>query len=70
MVADRLWLVENGHVSVFNSDMTDYKKRLLAKRSESCAITKNQEKKPTDKQLSTGRQRRQSTNAAIENTRL
>ena len=64
MVADRLWLVENGHVSAFDGDMTDYKKWLLAKRGG--ASTVNADKpttKPVDKQLSTGRQRRQNTSA-------
>ena len=64
MVADRLWLVEHGHVSVFDGDMTDYKKWLLAKRGG--ASTVNADKpttKPVDKQLSTGRQRRQNTSA-------
>lgn len=32
IVADRLWLAENGHVSAFDGDMTDYQKLLLAKR--------------------------------------
>ncbi|MDA0332455.1 MAG: ABC-F family ATP-binding cassette domain-containing protein [Proteobacteria bacterium] len=64
MVADRLWLVENGHVSVFDGDMTDYQKWLLAKRgAASMASANKQEIKPTDKQLSTGRQRRQNTSA-------
>ncbi len=64
MVADRLWLVENGHVSVFDGDMTDYQKWLLAKRcAASMASANKQETKPTDKQLSTGRQRRQNTSA-------
>ena len=64
MVADRLWLVENGHVSAFNGDMTDYQKWLLAKRgSASMASIDKQETKPTGKQLSTGRQRRQNTSA-------
>ena len=64
MVADRLWLVEHGHVSAFDGDMTDYKKWLLAKRGG--ASTVNADKpttKPVDKQLSTGRQRRQNTSA-------
>ena len=62
MVADRLWLVENGQVSAFDGDMTDYQKWLLAKRSAvSIASTEKREKKPTDKQLSTGRRRRQDT---------
>ena len=64
MVADRLWLVEHGHVSDFDGDMTDYKKWLLAKRGG--ASTVNADKpttKPVDKQLSTGRQRRQNTSA-------
>ena len=62
MVADRLWLVENGHVSVFDGDMTDYQKWLLAKRgAASMASANKQEIKPTDNQLSTGRQRRQNT---------
>ena len=64
MVADRLWLVEHGHVSDFDGDMMDYKKWLLAKRGG--ASTVNADKpttKPVDKQLSTGRQRRQNTSA-------
>ena len=32
MVADRLWLVENGNVYAFDGDMTDYQKCLLANR--------------------------------------
>ena len=64
MVADRLWLVENGHVSAFDGDMTDYQKWLLAKRgAASTASADKPTTKPTDKQLSTGRQRRQNTSA-------
>ena len=64
MLADRLWLVENGHVSAFDGDMIDYQKWLLTKRSAPrTASAKNQETKPTDNQLSTGRQRRQNTSA-------
>ena len=64
MVADRLWLVEHGHVSAFDGDMTAYQKWLLAKRAPaSIASTDKQETKPTDKQLSTERQRRQNTSA-------
>ena len=64
MVADRLWLVEHGYVSAFDGDMADYKKWLLAKRGG--ASTVNADKPSTklvDKQLSTGRQRRQNTSA-------
>ena len=64
MVADRLWLVENGQVSVFEGDMTDYQKWLLAKRGAASMVSADKrETKPTDKQLSTGRQRRQNTSA-------
>ena len=64
MVADRLWLVEHGHVSVFDGDMTDYKKWLLAKRGGASTVNANKPTtKPVDKQLSTGRQRRQNTSA-------
>ncbi len=64
MVADRLWLVENGQVSAFDGDMTDYQKWLLAKRgAASTASADKRETKPTDKQLSTGRQRRQNTSS-------
>ena len=64
MVADRLWLVENGYVSTFDGDMTDYKKWLLAKRSGASTVKADKPTtKPVDKQLSTGRQRRQNTSA-------
>ena len=33
MVADRLWLVRDGHVEVFDGDMSDYKRLLLSQRS-------------------------------------
>ena len=64
MVADRLWLVEHGHVSDFDGDMMDYKKWLLAKRGGASTVKADKPtKKPVDKQLSTGRQRRQNTSA-------
>ena len=64
MVADRLWLVENGQVSAFDGDMTDCKKKLLAKRGAlSQTSAHKRETKPIDKQASTGRQRRQNTSA-------
>ena len=64
MVADRLWLVEHGHVSDFDGDMMDYKKWLLAKRGGASTVNANKPTtKPVDKQLSTGRQRRQNTSA-------
>ena len=64
MVADRLWLVEHGDVSAFDGDMTDYKKWLLAKRGGASTVNADKPtKKPVDKQLSTGRQRRQNTSA-------
>ena len=60
MIADRLWLVEKGHVSTFNGDMTDYKKWLLAKRGlASKANARTPAAKPVNKHLSIGRQRRQ-----------
>ena len=64
MVADRLWLVEHGHVSDFDGDMMDYKKWLLAKRGGASTVKADKPTtKPVDKQLSTGRQRRQNTSA-------
>nr|ALS56261.1 putative glycosyl transferase family 1 protein [uncultured bacterium EIL4H10] len=64
MVADQLWLVENGQVCAFDGDMTDYQRWLLAKRgSASLASAEKRETKPIDKRLSTGRQRRQNTSA-------
>ena len=64
MVADRLWLVEQGHVSAFDGDMTDYKKWLLAKRGGAGTVNAGKPTtKPVDKQLSTSRQRRQNTSA-------
>ena len=64
MVADRLWLVEHGHVFAFDGDMTDYKKWLLAKRGGASNVNANKARtKPVDKKLSTGRQRRQNTSA-------
>jgi len=63
MVADRLWLVENGHVTVFDGDMADYQKWLLAKRGAAGrrdAKPDNASTKPVAAQIS-GRQRRQNT---------
>ena len=64
MVADRLWLVENGHVFAFDGDMMDYKKWLLAKRGGAGTVNANKAMtKSVDKQLSAGRQRRQNSSA-------
>jgi len=70
MVADSLWLVENGHVAVFDGDMADYQKFLLGKRGEAPFAQKapssknNISKQPSpEKQHSPGRQRRQNTSA-------
>ena len=61
MVADRLWLVENGHVTVFEGDMADYQKRLLSKRSLSArGNTKADVNIETTQAIgSSGRQQRQ-----------
>ena len=59
MVANRLWLVENGSVSILKIDMTDYQKCLLVKRGVSkMASADKLETKTTEKQLSIGYQRR------------
>jgi ATP-binding cassette subfamily F protein 3 len=70
LVADRLWLVENGQVSLFDGDMTDYQKWLMAKRGgasssakASSAASSRRADEPADKQQSSGRQRRQNTSA-------
>jgi ATP-binding cassette subfamily F protein 3 len=75
LVADRLWLVENGQVSLFDGDMTDYQKWLMAKRGGASSSVKassaasssvkasRRADEPADKQQSSGRQRRQNTSA-------
>ena len=64
MVTGRLWLLENGHVSAFDGDMTDYQKLLLAKRgAANMSFADKSEAKPTDTKLSTRRQRWQNTSA-------
>ncbi len=64
MVADRLWLVENGNVSAFDGDMADYQKSLLAKRGAAkMSFADKRKVRLTDTKLSTGRQWRQNTSA-------
>jgi ATP-binding cassette subfamily F protein 3 len=75
LVADRLWLVENGQVSLFDGDMADYQKWLMAKRGGASSSAKassaasssvkasRRADEPADKQQSSGRQRRQNTSA-------
>jgi ATP-binding cassette subfamily F protein 3 len=65
LVADRLWLVEDGQVSLFDGDMTDYQKWLMAKRggASSSAKASRRADELADKQQSSGRQRRQNTSA-------
>jgi ATP-binding cassette subfamily F protein 3 len=65
LVADRLWLVEDGQVSLFDGDMTDYQKWLMAKRGGASSSVKASRRadEPADKQQSSGRQRRQNTSA-------
>lgn len=63
-VAERLWLAEHGNFSAFDGNMTENKKWLLAKRGGGSKVNANKPMtKPVDKQLSTGRQRRQNTSA-------
>jgi ATP-binding cassette subfamily F protein 3 len=70
LVADRLWLVENGQVSLFDGDMADYQKWLMAKRggssssgASSSGAASRRAGGSADKQQSSGRQRRQNTSA-------
>lgn len=62
MVADRLWLVENGSISILIGGVTDFQKCLLVKRVALKMASKDKlETKTTEKQLSIGCQRRQNT---------
>ena len=67
MVADRLWLVRDGHVEIFDGDMSDYKRLLLSQRgdksrkmghSDASASTAQADGAPAQKQLSGQEKRR------------
>jgi len=44
MVADRLWLVQNGEVKIYEGDMIEYKKLLLSQRASRDKDKKNENK--------------------------
>lgn len=67
MVADRLWLVRDGHVEIFDGDMNDYKRLLLSQRGDKSrkpghnhaeAPTEQPDGAPAQKQLSGQEKRR------------
>jgi len=63
LVANRLWLVENGCVSIFDGDMADYRKWLLSQRvafKAASYLKSNCTVSSSDKKHRSGRQRRQS----------
>lgn len=55
MVADRLWLVKNGHVAPYEEDLQAYRKMLLtpdtAKKTDKKAATKPKQKRPSRDQM-------------------
>ena len=64
MVADQLWIVQDGMVAPFDGDMTDYQRQLLARRG--VGNTASERKKPSPSGLDvksqlSGRDRRQNT---------
>jgi len=64
MVADQLWLVQDGRVSEFDGDMAEYQRQLLAGRSgPSIASSENipGASQSTPRPISSGREKRQVT---------
>jgi len=67
MIADQLWIVQDGMVQAFDGDMADYQRQLLARRGASGAArvarddAGNPDQKPAGKPQSPGRLRRQNT---------
>ncbi|MBL6775309.1 MAG: ABC-F family ATP-binding cassette domain-containing protein [Candidatus Puniceispirillum sp.] len=67
MIADQLWIVQDGVVQAFDGDMADYQRQLLARRGTSGAArvarddAGNPDQKPAGKPQSPGRLRRQNT---------
>jgi len=64
MVADQLWIVQDGMVAPFNGDMTDYQRQLLARRGVGNTASAREKPSPSglgDKSHLSGRDRRQNT---------
>ena len=65
MVADRLWIVRDGAVSVFDGDMDDYKRLLLSQRgaaSKQDRLEASETTKKSQQRMLSGKERRKSTN--------
>ena len=65
MVADRLWIVRDGAVNVFDGDMDDYKRLLLSQRgaaSKQDRLEASETTKKSQQRMLSGKERRKSTN--------
>ena len=64
MVADQLWLVQDGRVVEFDGDMADYQRQLLARRSGPSIASSDKSTatgEPAPRPMSSGREKRQAT---------